>query len=1187
MGTKDSVLIIDDDPSLRKTLSDILRAKEYAPIAVDRGKEALDRVQVEMPAVALIDLRLDDMSGLALLEEIRRRSPGTQCIVLTGHATQESAIEAINLGAYGYVQKPYDMDQLLVTIHRAVEKRDAEEALRENEETLQRLLDQQIAVNRLALALGESRDIGKIYHSIHEHIHALMDADAFIVSSYDDETQLIHAGYMVSHGAVRDVANFPLIPLERTGHGTQSQVIHTGKPFYVPDWRRAMRTTRTEYKVAEDGTVSEGPPPAEQQKDSVNSAIYVPMKIEGKTIGVMQAQSHRLDAYTQEDIDLLSALANVAAIAIQNARLYEETRRRGLEQETLREAALALTATLELSEVLHILAEQVGRALNTSSVYISSLDEETTQSTVMAKWISPEAIDHQSDLGTTYDLRRYPTTLRALQEKQPLAVRVTDPDLDPADHEEAERHGWQSYLIVPLVSQDRLIGYVGLWETRWEREFTEADVRLCQTLAADAAVAIEHARLFQAEREQRELTEALEAAAAAVSSSLDLDDVLDRILEQVQRVVAGDAFNIMLMEDEHARMARWRGYERFGMEGYISTVTLDISEVPSLQQMVETGEPAVIPDTAAYPGWFEVVGMEWLRSYLAAPIRVGGEMVGLLNVDGTQPGQFGPADAQRLQIFANHAATAIQNARLFGETRQRVEELEALRSTSLRLTGSLDLSTVLDIIVASTSRLVEASDCHIYLYDEANETFTFGTALWQDGRREPAVKAPRRDGLTATIARGGHPVVIDDAPHHPLYITAEAQKWNVQAIAGFPLKRAGRVLGVFTIAFIEPHTFSEGELRVLGLLADQAAVAIENAQLYREVRSHAERLEQRVQERTAQLQAQYARLDAILRSTSDGIVVTDGQGEILQANPVAEIWLTRTLSPEDAARLRKTARELARRVEEQPEAVLELTGLDLELKAAPISEPGLEEAAAVVAVHDVSHLKTLNRMKSRFTTNISHELRTPITTIKLYVHLMRRRPEKREQYLDTLAQETDHLVGLVEDILQISRIDAGRVEIKPRPTLLSELTEGAVISHQTLAQKRGVTLEHHPAQPGPVALVDPQHVAQALNVLVENSVLYTPEGGEVIVSTGEQEAEGRVWATATVADTGMGIPEEELPHIFDRFFRGDEPRSMQISGTGLGLAIVKEIVGLHGGRVTVESQVGVGTTFTVWLPLTE
>ena len=110
---------------------------------------------------------------------------------------------------------------------------------------------------------------------------------------------------------------------------------------------------------------------------------------------------------------------------------------------------------------------------------------------------------------------------------------------------------------------------------------------------------------------------------------------------------------------------------------------------------------------------------------------------------------------------------------------------------------------------------------------------------------------------------------------------------------------------------------------------------------------------------------------------------------------------------------------------------------------------------------------------------------------------------------------------------------------------------------------------------------------QVLNNLVENAIQYTPEGGKVVVSTGKQEAEGRVWATATVADTGVGIPEEELPHIFERFFRGVEPRTMQVAGTGLGLAIVKEIVELHGGRVTVESQVGEGTTFTVWLPLTD
>ena len=110
MDTKRSILIVDDDPNLRKTLSDILRAKGYAPVAVATGKAALDQVGEEAPAAALIDLRLEDMSGLEVIEEIKKRFPGTKCIVLTGHASQASAIEAINLGAYSYVQKPYDIE---------------------------------------------------------------------------------------------------------------------------------------------------------------------------------------------------------------------------------------------------------------------------------------------------------------------------------------------------------------------------------------------------------------------------------------------------------------------------------------------------------------------------------------------------------------------------------------------------------------------------------------------------------------------------------------------------------------------------------------------------------------------------------------------------------------------------------------------------------------------------------------------------------------------------------------------------------------------------------------------------------------------------------------------------------------------------------------------------------------------
>ncbi|RLC95344.1 MAG: hypothetical protein DRI77_10125, partial [Chloroflexi bacterium] len=368
-------------------------------------------------------------------------------------------------------------------------------------------------------------------------------------------------------------------------------------------------------------------------------------------------------------------------------------------------------------------------------------------------------------------------------------------------------------------------------------------------------------------------------------------------------------------------------------------------------------------------------------------------------------------------------------------------------------------------------------------------------------------------------------------------------------------------------------------------LAASASIAIENARLHLQLLDHAGQLEQRVQERTAQLQAQYARLEAIMGSISDGIIVTSAQGELILANPVAQTWLNQTLSPEDAAQLHETVQDLARRASERPQAVLELTGLDLELKAAPVTEEKSKQQVVVVAAHDVSHLKALDRVKTRFVSNVSHELRTPITTIKLYAALMRKRPEKWDEYLDTLTLEADRQARLVEDILQISRIDTGRLEIHPRPAPLNELTKIAVANRRALAESEGLTLEHHPAEPGPTVLVDPERVMQVLNNLVENAIHYTPEGGKIVVSTGTGETENRIWATATVADTGMGIPEGELPHIFERFFRGEKPQTLQISGTGLGLAIVKEIVELHGGRVIVESEMGAGTTFTIWLPL--
>ncbi|RLC64906.1 MAG: hypothetical protein DRI48_07300, partial [Chloroflexi bacterium] len=1057
-------------------------------------------------------------------------------------------------------------------------------------EEVQRLLEQQIAVNRLALALGEHRDLDGVYHAIYEHVRALMDADAFIVSFYDDERQLIQAEYVMSHGRIMDAAHLPLIPLEEAGHGTQSQVIHTGEPLYVPDWSQVTRTTKTQHRIAEDGTIAEGPPPPEARKDSTNSAVYVPMKVEGETIGVMQVQSRRPDAYNQEDIDLLAALANMAAMAIQNTRLYEESRSRTAHLEALNAIIAAAAAAPDISNLLDIALGHTLIALGLKTGYICLADQCAIQG--LPPDFEPVTIQTNRDAGLDSP---YPLAIedwRRVREENPLSA------LAPFGGHPAIR----ASLSVPILVEEGCIGGGMTVASAEPRTWSSEEIALVEAVGRQLGAAAERLRLFQAEQEQRELAEALEEAASAVSSTLDLDEVLDRILEQVERIVPGDASSVVLIENGMARIVRWRGRE-YPNAAQINA-PFPLADHPHLMSMAESGKATVISgsspdsDRKARERW------EWPCSHVGAPIQVAGETVGFLIVGYSQPDRFSPTDVERLEALTSHVATAVENARLFQEAQQRVAELEALQRTSLQLTSSLDLPAVLDTIVDSALNLVGASNCHIYLYDDVNESFTLSATLWEDGRREAAVKAPRRDGLTVTVARSGCPLVINDTTTHPLYTTPEAQKWNLKAIAGFPLKRAGRVLGVLTVAFMIPHTFSPEEQRVLGLLADQAATAVENAQLYRQLRDHAEQLEQRVQERTAQLEAQYARLNAILHSASDGIVVTDAQGEIVQTNPVAQTWLTRVLSPEDAVRLRETIRDLARRTvaepaasssekERRPEVILELTGLDLELKSAPIVEPRMTRAAAVVGIHDISHLKALERMKSRFVTNVSHELRTPITTIKLYAALMQQTPpqsEKWEQYLNALAQEADHQARLVEDILRISRIDAGRLEMKPRPTPLNELTAAIVTSRQVLAERKGLTLEHRPmtvppGERGPLTLVDPERMMQVLNNLLGNAIHYTPEGGKVIVSTGLEEAEGRTWATVRVSDTGIGIPEDELPHVFERFFRGAEPQSMQIPGTGLGLAIAREIVELHGGRVTLESAINEGTTFTVWLPL--
>lgn len=259
---------------------------------------------------------------------------------------------------------------------------------------------------------------------------------------------------------------------------------------------------------------------------------------------------------------------------------------------------------------------------------------------------------------------------------------------------------------------------------------------------------------------------------------------------------------------------------------------------------------------------------------------------------------------------------------------------------------------------------------------------------------------------------------------------------------------------------------------------------------------------------------------------------------------------------------------------------------ELEQQVAQRTAELLEREAALRAANE--KLKELDQMKNQFITDVSHELRTPITTIKLYASLLRNGPaDKREKFLSALEQEANRLVTLIKEILEISRIESGRLDLRRTLHDLNNLTQAAVANRELLAVEREIMLDYVPQPRGLWVWVDGVRMMEVIDNLIENALQYTPSGGQVEVTTGAASVEGRMWATLRVRDTGAGISADELPHIFDRFYRGRKPREAQSSGSGLGLAIAKEIVLLHQGYITVQSQLNVGSTFTLWLPMAQ
>ncbi|MBN1261522.1 MAG: PAS domain S-box protein [Anaerolineae bacterium] len=360
-------------------------------------------------------------------------------------------------------------------------------------------------------------------------------------------------------------------------------------------------------------------------------------------------------------------------------------------------------------------------------------------------------------------------------------------------------------------------------------------------------------------------------------------------------------------------------------------------------------------------------------------------------------------------------------------------------------------------------------------------------------------------------------------------------------------------------------------------------------------------LEDLVQTRTTELQAQYAQLDAILRSVSDAIFMTDPEQRIQYVNPA---FTTLTGYPAEEVlgqdvgaleilmdftpRLQAFIPTLFREKRWQGDVCGQRKDgrrYDAALTITPVHDDDGEIIGHVFTQRDISQAKDLERARNQFIANVSHQFRTPLTPLKTSIYLLlRAKPEeKQRRQLQAMESSIDWLIQLVEDTLEISALDSGKGAEIWAPVSLPDVIAEILVHYEAQAQAAGVTLKVAPTPPLPPIQGDAKRLAQAVSELVENAIVFTPVGGRVTLAVQPELLEGETWVAITVQDTGHGITSEELPRLFERFFRGRLTESGHTAGVGLGLSIAQKIAEAHGGRITVQSKVGQGSTFTLWL----